>query len=964
MSMTDKKSTLANNTAPLHFDAVLDDERSAGFSPVGKARGLALSGGGIRSATFNLGVIQALAEQKLLQKFDYLSTISGGGYIGGWLSLFIKRYGGGQVAKAETELCSGDGKLEHAAIRFLRSYSNYLTPRAGLSKDSLVAVATYLRNLLLNLVILIALIGGILILPIIAAQLATFLVNWEGFSAWYYPMMMVALLPPTFAVAMALFFPPERKVRRPWFMRSRWLIALIDVPVVATGFLATCSYIQLAVGGVAETRFWDTVALYVVPWGVGFVMATLYYSEEKGWSKRLGALMDKAKWQAACRQLRRQTTFHKVKWQAAFLAFAVLAGAAGAAFMWGIGNAILALPGEHRCWAAVAFGPPTVIIAIALMVVVHVGLMGRQFVESDRELWSVYGARLIALAVMWTGIFTIALYGWALLEWANEWVVAMGGFASIASTLFGVLAGKSKETKGGEGSKGWMEVLVRLAPYVFVLGLLLPLSWGLHQALSWGHDWRPGMPSATQDEKKDWCARETPAAGTTPAAGATAAVGEAPVAGNTPPPAPGIYLHADPGAGMPLVTVRNIDSPRWWDQFLAFAAKDQQTIKPWFTSPWMLTAMAGVAFLAALLVSWRVNINLFSLHHFYRNRLTRCYLGATNCERRPHPLTGFDPNDDVALPELANQKPLHIVGTAINLNRGRQLAWQNRRAASFAFTPRYAGYEPASHQVSGGFRPAAEYGKDVQGMPMQLGTAVAISGAAASPNMGFHTSPAVAFLMTVFNVRLGYWCGDPTDPSAWRERDPLLSLRYWIAELTGSADLDYPFVSLSDGGHFENLGIYELVRRRCTLILASDAGADAKYAFDDLAEAMRKCYTDFGVEFSFETETPLDDIRPQPRDQVPEEEWLGRRHYAIARIDYPEPASRGTLIYWKTSLTADLPPDIVQYRRTHKDFPHQPTVDQFFDESQFESYRHLGYEVAKRSLQEMRANDKLPDALK
>ncbi len=119
--MTDEKSNPSDRTAPLHFDAVLDDERSAGFSSEGEARGLAFSGGGIRSATFNLGVIQALAEEKLLQKFDYLSTISGGGYIGSWLSLFIKRYGGGEVAQAETELCRGDGKLEHAAIRFAKS---------------------------------------------------------------------------------------------------------------------------------------------------------------------------------------------------------------------------------------------------------------------------------------------------------------------------------------------------------------------------------------------------------------------------------------------------------------------------------------------------------------------------------------------------------------------------------------------------------------------------------------------------------------------------------------------------------------------------------------------------------------------------------------------------------------------------------------------------------------------------
>jgi hypothetical protein len=467
---------------------------------------------------------------------------------------------------------------------------------------------------------------------------------------------------------------------------------------------------------------------------------------------------------------------------------------------------------------------------------------------------------------------------------------------------------------------------------VFVLGLLLVLCWGLDWALKWGYEMHAGVAGDAQTVEVKQRA------------------------------APGIHLRVNSSEGAPLVTVRDIEAPSLWKNFLYIAEKEYEQIEYWFTPEWALAAMAVAAFVVALLVSWRVNINLFSLHHFYCNRLTRCYLGATNRSRRPHPLTGFDPDDDVPMSVLAGQKPLHIVGTAINLSRGRQLAWQNRRAASFAFTPRHAGYEPASLQMMGGFRPAAVYGKDADKIPMPLGTAVAISGAAASPNMGYHTSPAVAFLMTVFNVRLGHWCGDPVHPKAWRYRDPLLSLRYWIAELSGSADVDYPFVSLSDGGHFENLGIYELVRRRCNVNLASDAGADPEYVFDDLAAAMRKCYTDFGVEIRFTTK--VDDIRPQYEKDVPKEEWLAVRHYAIAEIIYPGKGKPGTLIYWKTSMIADMPTDIVQYRRAHEDFPHQTTADQFFDESQFESYRHLGYQVAMCSLNAMSDHNELPDALK
>lgn len=897
---------------PLDFEAVLDAEQRAGMPPKGKALGLAFSGGGIRSATFNLGVVQALAEKGLLQRFDYLSTISGGGYIGSWLSMFIKRYAGGDVARAEQELNarSADG-LEHRAIRFLRSFSNYLTPRVGLSKDTLVAVATYLRNLLLNLTILVTLLAAALLLPRIAALAADALQGWARFENWRDAILAALLVLPAFTVALGLLYePPERGVHRPWFMRGWTLVALIDAPVLAAAFVSASYYIHAAVRGVSEPQAWfrSVLLAYIVLWGIGLVLAMMVLPEARGAARELMAR-------------------GKAKWHFAFVAFAVLAGAIGGALMLAIAAAIRALPVEHRLWAGVTFGPPAVIAVIMLMVVAHIGFMGRRFGEPDRELWSVFGARLLALLLAWLALFGIAYYGAAAARWTNDWIVGLGGAAWVLSTLFGVAAGRSVKTGKPEANRA-IELATRLAPYAFVLGLLLVLSWGVHRTLEAADQARGGPPSLTKP---------------------------------LPSAPPGITLRADPLPGRPMVTVREPEEPSLWNQFLFIAATEYGSIRRWFAPWWALPAMALALFGAALFMSWRVNINLFSLHHFYRNRLTRCYLGATNPERKPHALTGFDPDDDVPIAALASgepprvQRPLHIVGTAINLNRGRQLAWQSRRAASFAFTPLHAGYEPASTQVSGGYRPSAGYGKDADGQPIMLGTTVAISGAAASPNMGYHTSPAVAFLLTVFNVRLGHWCGDTGHANAWRKRDPALGLRYWLAELTGTADQDYPYVSLSDGGHFENLGIYELVRRRCALILASDAGADPKYAFEDLAGAIRKCYTDFGVEIRFKTR--IEDIRPPARRKP------STRHYALAEIVYPNGAPPGTLVYWKSSVTADMPPDIVHYGSTRKDFPHETTADQFFDEAQFETYRHLGYQVAQRSLAAMQANGELPPAL-
>ncbi len=126
--------------------------------------GLAFSGGGIRSATFNLGVLQALSELKLLKEFDYLSTVSGGGYIGSWLSAWIHRAG---IDTVEQQLSMKDHPHEEPKeVTFLRSYSNYLTPRTGIfSTDTLAAVATYLRNLILNLSIVLLCLTVALLLP-------------------------------------------------------------------------------------------------------------------------------------------------------------------------------------------------------------------------------------------------------------------------------------------------------------------------------------------------------------------------------------------------------------------------------------------------------------------------------------------------------------------------------------------------------------------------------------------------------------------------------------------------------------------------------------------------------------------------------------------------------------------------------------------------------------------------------
>jgi hypothetical protein len=197
--------------------------------------------------------------------------------------------------------------------------------------------------------------------------------------------------------------------------------------------------------------------------------------------------------------------------------------------------------------------------------------------------------------------------------------------------------------------------------------------------------------------------------------------------------------------------------------------------------------------------------------------------------------------------ELETRPPLHIINMALNLVSGDKLAWQQRKAESFTVSPLHSG------SVNVGYRPTSQYGGVIDGI--SLGTAVTISGAAASPNMGYHSSPALSFLLTLFNVRLGAWLGNPgpvgqkgtVGEEVYRQGNPFTTLSPLIAEALGKTSDDYPWVYLSDGGHFENLGLYEMVLRRCHSIIVSDAGCDPRFSFEDLGNAVRKIRTDLGV---------------------------------------------------------------------------------------------------------------------
>jgi hypothetical protein len=276
------------------------------------------------------------------------------------------------------------------------------------------------------------------------------------------------------------------------------------------------------------------------------------------------------------------------------------------------------------------------------------------------------------------------------------------------------------------------------------------------------------------------------------------------------------------------------------------------------------------------------------------------------------------------------------VNLTLNMVAGTDLATQSRKATSLTVTPLHAGSanvgyrrtsssDHSNHRLYGG--------RD----GITLGTAMAISGAAASPNAGYHSSPALTFLMTLFNARLGWWLGNPgpAGGKSYGDSEPRLALLPILEEMCGRTTDHSSYVYLSDGGHFENLGLYEMVRRRCRFIVVSDAGCDPTGTFTDLGGAIRKIRIDFGIPIEFPDGIP---IHPRGADDG--------RYWAVGRILYSrvdrDGDCDGILLYVKPAFYAREPRDVYNYGMSTPEFPHESTGDQFFGETQFESYRALG----------------------
>ncbi|MDE1176098.1 MAG: hypothetical protein PW789_05765 [Edaphobacter sp.] len=984
--------------------------------------GICFSGGGIRSATFNLGVLQGLAASDRLNSFDYLSSVSGGGYIHQFLASWISCENIEKVKQQLQPLPGPPSKRNFwpEPLRWLRRYSNYLTPQVGLfTADTWVAFAIWARNTFLNQIVLTAALLIILLLP------NFHLTPQEGIAPYLLRNGLITAIIIVACFAWATYVIWGRQIRRPPtdhchpFEETGWgqkgILLSVFLPILIA-VLAFCPYLYRSsfwagnllphagrvmqrgprnpfeekIQRVVNTVAWPSDGSIVAPstrvhishlhrlaptpvpapqitascvdnGGTSALACTALVTNgtnsSNGTAGRREAaaivssaqqVLDSGKRRlppigepAALDNIRAWQTTYSFRWwkplsefsadwstslvfTSMLLGIALLAGFTWRAITPGIGRLItllavfgvvgagyvlinlsrlvifmasFLLPLEHVTRTAIPLLPWLGLTVVFVSVEIGGGVVGNLVDESVREWFARLRAWSFLFGISWLALTGCSLLGPGIVRWlihARFGASVWGGW--ILTTLGSVLIGKSSVISGTAKDQGSKTALILNAfslvgPPVFIAGLLLSLSWVVEKAL------------------------------------------------------------------------------------LSIESQLGQSIIPHTAFLVLLLLLAATM----LLFGWRIDVNEFSLHSFYRDRIARCYAGASNPDRRANRFTGFAPSDkhlrlidllprSFDNPELKHlwantcgptfcstepQRPMYegpfpIFNTTLNLSFGQDLAYQERKGASFVFTPLYCGYDVGWTETDtpriqfNGFTPTRSFAYNDGGPRMS--TAVATSGAAMSPNWGFHSSPPMAFLLTIFNVRLGLWIRNPRHKqfrltglrSNSNPPSPWFGLFYLLAELFGMVNDSAAFVYLTDGGHFENMGLYELVRRHCSTIVICDSEQDGNLIYQGIGMAIRKCRIDHGAEIDLDLSKlePAGDPAVSPCCAVP-----GKIHYANG--------ATGEVLYIKSVYTAGLPGDLVNYRKENPTFPNTSTLDQWFSESQFESYRRLGQEHAR-----------------
>ncbi len=803
--------------------------------------GLAISGGGIRSASFSLGVLQGLAPSGLFRCFDYLSTVSGGGYTGALLSSLlapVRSAAPGENTKpsaskeASSDATDGAfplpkdaGKTESVALQHLRNGSNYLSP-GGLLHQLRVPMLL-LRGIVINL---------LLVLPaLLIAVFVTELAYELGY--WPLPATQGISLAPVYRLlvlffAGALLLPVVARLTRAdrtWTWRNR-------VELVMAAGLGVLILLTLALPALRVTQW-----AIETPWhGEHGLKAMLTTLTAPNWGLHSGVVL------------------------------ALVVGAVALARFGPSGRGPLS---RLLVIATAALGPVCLFGLYLLLCVVQVD---SPFV-SDSIVPS------LELASARTGVGGE--------ERPDQSKQARAAFHDISEAL------------GLRGITFRGDLGVHRCPSEQHRYLVSDLAWLKEQTGSAGEKTIAKACTANADASRaDW----EQVVGTDHS----------------------VFRIDDRTEGDGSLSIEfaelafregpffpsSLDEAMWWRQS---ATEPRAALVPDWAVVLAIVLMLGCY--------WAFyNVNSSSLHQFYRDRLSRLFLFriARNGDAKV-----VCPRDELRLSELAGSTgPYHLVNTALNLHGSTVAERRGRTAGFFLLSPRVSGSQET------GYCKTTEL--ETRDPRLNLGTAMAISGAAASPNMGTISVGPFAFAMALLNLRLGYWLPNPRFINEgkfkgqarpgwtllWREALSLLHERG-------------RYVNLSDGGHVENLGAYELLRRRCRTVVVIDGEADPEFRFHGLMTLMRLSTIDLGVRISLDC-GPLE---PKKR--------LSQAHFVRGTIDYGDGHEPGLFFYIKSSITGGEYDYVRRYAEDREAFPHESTADQFFDEEQFEVYRALGQQI-------------------
>ncbi|HTV42576.1 MAG TPA: hypothetical protein VMF08_18570 [Candidatus Sulfotelmatobacter sp.] len=934
----------------MEADLILKRRIAAGYdaetAKTASAVGVALSGGGIRSATFCLGLFQGLANHGLITRMDYLSTVSGGGYFGsflgriftrGWVNpeddtgkLKVELYDNAEKPKQSVanlrksraldaaQFVDGLTKKRTAAdrvtstltdnfsmpVRWLRASAHYLTP--GGQNDGALAVAVFVRNWLSLIVVM--------LLPVFTAflmwncfrsflwnhtgekRLEETLANWtaEGHLWWtpaiLFPVIVLVLV----AIPLGAAF---------------WLTQGTKKSKLQTFWAIVASLVIIAVGIVVQFKHWGWPGLLLTAMAV---LSLLIF----------GSSWVFAKHGAKNRRVRKQLSDG--------LRLALIALGASLIFAtvdgWGQSlYAIVAYSGTLKsAWVGItgAVGLP-LLAPLAKRLVAFSNAGGTRFKIPTAILATVCSLALVLVLSVATSFVAQGM--------AWDWDCPMPAFENGVN------------------------------PVVSLYRELFPVSQGCKDRNCQGTNC-PGSEISIEMKATfttDLNSETTKSLGS-----------------NTAPATNIVALGVYSAAGSALCLLFG----------LIFTFLNLSSFHTLYTAR-LVRAYLG----ASNPERWKASSSIKDVHD---DDDIDWFDYRPHSRGGPLHLVNVALNSTVSLEsdaEFNTAKSLNLCVSPAGLSFGHQHALSKEPNGTA---------DPLSHIVYVKMGPGEKDAfapREIE--PLRLGDWVGISGAAVSTGLGNvgggkGTAIGTSLLCGLFNVRLGYWWKNALSfYNPRRSRFPVPVQSYLLNEFTGQFDIqDKDRWYLTDGGHFENTAAYELIRRQVPFIVVADCGADPDGNFDDIANLARRIRLDFGADLKFLNDSELkknvheDWLAPcvkwrlhrvqtnaeatskavVSRGEIAEPSPIAgrigilddlhpfagssgrkcvRAHAALAHVRYP--GAPGTLMLLvKPGITEDLPADLLNYQQQHANFPQQSTLEQFFDEAQWESYRKLGQYIA------------------